>query len=295
MLDCLIIGGGPAGLVAALYLGRYHRRTCVVDAGESRAALIPESHNYPGFHGIGGPQLLLRLGEQARHYGAEVVKGVVSTLRRRSDGVLIARGHSGLEIQARFVLLATGLVDECPRIEGDGQASTAVRFCPVCDGYEATDKEVAVVGGIESGSKKAFFLRTFTQNVSLFVTDDVKPDDHCLDELRKAGVRVRGKPARICRLSDDRIAVIMPNDDRQSMDFLYPALGCNVRSELAIALGASCSEFGNLKVDEHQRTTADGLYAAGDVVSDLHQLSVAFGHAAIAATSIHNSLPLNPR
>ena len=68
-----------------------------------------------------------------------------------------------------------------------------------------------------------------------------------------------------------------------------------MRSELAVALGASCSEFGNLKVDEHQRTTADGLYAAGDVVSDLHQLSVAFGHAAIAATSIHNSLPLNPR
>jgi thioredoxin reductase (NADPH) len=295
MLDCLIIGGGPAGLVAALYLGRYHRRTCVVDAGESRAALIPESHNYPGFKGIGGPELLLRLGEQARRYGADVVKGVVSTLRRRRDGVLVAGGRFGLKIQARFVLLATGLVDEYPRIEGNGQASTAVRFCPVCDGYEATDKEVGVVGGIESGSKKAFFLRTFTKNVSLFVTDDAKSDDHCLDELRKAGVRVRAKPEWICRLGEDRIAVIMSNGERQSMDFLYPALGCNVRSELAIALGASCSEIGNLKVDEHQRTTADGLYAAGDVVSDLHQLSVAFGHAAIAATSIHNSLPLNPR
>jgi thioredoxin reductase (NADPH) len=200
-----------------------------------------------------------------------------------------------LKIRARFVLLATGLVDECPRIEGDGQGSAVVRFCPVCDGYEATDKEVAVVGGIEAGSKKALFLRTFTKNVSLFVTDDANPDGHCLDELRKAGVKVGGRPERICRLSDDRIAVIMPNGERQSMDFLYPALGCTVRSELAIALGASSSEIGNLKVDENQRTTADGLYAAGDVVSDLHQLSVAFGHAAIAATSIHNSLPLNPR
>jgi thioredoxin reductase (NADPH) len=235
MLDCLIIGGGPAGLVAALYLGRYHRRTCVVDAGESRAALIPESHNYPGFHGIGGPELLLRLGAQAQRYGAEVVKGEVATLRRRSDGRLVARGNFGLEIQARFILLTTGLVDECPRIEGDGPASTAVRFCPVCDGYEATDKEVAVVGGIESGSKKALFLRTFTKNVSLYVTDDAKPDDRCLDELRKAGVRVRGKPERICRLSDDRIAVIMPERRTSDMDFLYPALGCNVRSELAIA------------------------------------------------------------
>jgi thioredoxin reductase (NADPH) len=295
MLDCLIIGGGPAGLVAALYLGRYHRRTCVVDAGESRAALIPESHNYPGFNGIGGPALLLRLAEQARRYGAEVVSGEITTLRRRSDGLFVARGHSVLEVNARFVLLATGLVDECPRIEGDDQASTAVRFCPVCDGYEATDKEVAVVGGIESGSKKAIFLRTFTKNVSLFVTDDAKPDDHCLDELRRAGVRVTGRPERICRLRDDRIAVIMPNGERQSMDFLYPALGCNVRSKLAIALGATCSEVGTFKVDDQQRTTSEGVYAAGDVVSDLHQLSVAFGHAAIAATSIHNSLPLNPR
>jgi thioredoxin reductase (NADPH) len=87
----------------------------------------------------------------------------------------------------------------------------------------------------------------------------------------------------------------MPSGECQIIDFLYPALGCNVRSELATALGASCSALGNLKVDEHQLTTTKGLYAAGDVVSDLHQLSVAFGHAAIAATSIHNSLSPNPR
>ena len=76
---------------------------------------------------------------------------------------------------------------------------------------------------------------------------------------------------------------------------VYPALGCNVRSELASALGAATTENGNLQVDEHQRTTVEGLYAAGDVVSDLHQLSVAFGHAAIAATHIHNRLDTNPR
>jgi thioredoxin reductase (NADPH) len=164
MLDCLVIGGGPAGLVAALYLGRYHRKICVVDAGESRAALIPESHNYPGFSGVGGPQLLLRLGEQARCYGAEVVKGVVSRLIRRSDGVLVASGNSGLEVHARFVLLATGLVDECPKIDGDGQTSTTVRFCPVCDGFEATDKEVAVVGGTESGRRRFFCGRSLRRS-----------------------------------------------------------------------------------------------------------------------------------
>ena len=79
------------------------------------------------------------------------------------------------------------------------------------------------------------------------------------------------------------------------LDALYPALGCTVRSELAKALGASCTENGNLLVDDHQRTSIEGLYAVGDVVTDLHQLSVAFGHAAIAATDIHNRLPSNLR
>ena len=79
------------------------------------------------------------------------------------------------------------------------------------------------------------------------------------------------------------------------MDALYPALGCTVRSDLAIRLGASSTENGNLEVNDHQRTTLGALYAAGDVVTDLHQLSVAFGHAAIAATDIHNRLPPNPR
>ena len=79
------------------------------------------------------------------------------------------------------------------------------------------------------------------------------------------------------------------------MDALYPALGCTVRSELATHLGAASNESGNLLIDDHQRTTVEGLYAAGDVVTDLHQLSVAFGHAAIAATAIHNTLGFNPR
>jgi thioredoxin reductase (NADPH) len=80
MLDCLIIGGGPAGLLAAVYLGRYRRRVRVMDAGESRAAKIPESHNYPGFFGMGGTELLRRLREQGEQYGAQVTSGCVSLL-----------------------------------------------------------------------------------------------------------------------------------------------------------------------------------------------------------------------
>src|SRR3954464_7185016 len=112
MLDCLVIGGGPAGLLAAVYLGRYRRSVQVIDAGESRAATIPESHNYPGFFGIAGSELLRRLNAQARQYGAELMGGRVTSLRKKGNS-FVARS-SGSDVHARFILLATGLVDHCP-------------------------------------------------------------------------------------------------------------------------------------------------------------------------------------
>jgi thioredoxin reductase (NADPH) len=91
------------------------------------------------------------------------------------------------------------------------------------------------------------------------------------------------------------VRVAVEGGSAVELDALYPALGCRVRSELAISLGAECDSTGNLRVDAHQQTTVNFLYAAGDVVTDLHQLSVATGHAAIAATNIHNRLAPNPR
>src|SRR3954470_9354502 len=131
MLDCLIIGGGPAGLTAAVYLARYRRTICLVDGGESRASLIPESHNYPGFKGIGGVELLRRLKEQAAQYGVPFRQGIVTELVRESGECFRAR-LDGAWIQARFIVLATGIVDKKPRIEGSpGERSEAIRYCPI--------------------------------------------------------------------------------------------------------------------------------------------------------------------
>jgi len=295
MLDCLVIGGGPAGLLAAVYLGRYRRSVQVIDAGESRAAKIPESHNYPGFFGIAGPELLRRLSGQARRYGAELVSGRVTSLRKEGE-TLVATCEDG-EVKSRFVLLATGLVDHCPPIEGQPAncPSEVVRFCPICDGYEAIDLRVGVLGGIEAGGKKALFLSTYTKDVSLFLTDETNEDAGSRAKLAKANIRIAGKLKQIRQETGNTATVVTQCGQSHVVDALYPALGCTVRSDLATTLGASSTESGNLEVDDHQRTTIDGLYAAGDVVTDLHQLSVAFGHAAIAATDIHNRLPPNPR
>ena len=295
MLDCLVIGGGPAGLLAAVYLGRYRRSVQVIDAGESRAAKIPESHNYPGFFGIAGPVLLRRLDAQARQYGAELASGHVTSLRKEGDTFVAS--SSDRDINARFILLATGLVDHCPTIEGQVPdcSSDVIRFCPICDGYEAIDRRVGVLGDIKAGGKKALFLRTYSKDVTLFLTDGMTEDLSSRVNLANANVRIIGSVKQIRQTSDSTVTVMTERGESHEVDALYPALGCIVRSDLATRLGALSSDYGNLEVDDHQQTTIGGLYAAGDVVTDLHQLSVAFGHAAIAATDIHNRLRPNLR
>jgi thioredoxin reductase (NADPH) len=106
---------------------------------------------------------------------------------------------------------------------------------------------------------------------------------------------VAGKFGELHATARDTVIVYTVGGKQRELDALYPALGCNVQSALATDLGASSTSTGNLQVDDHQETTVDRLYAAGDVVTDLHQLSVAFGHAALAATQIHNRLPPNWR
>ena len=181
MIDRLVVGGGPAGLATAMYLARYRRNVLLIDSGHSRAELIPQSHNYPGFSGIAGTELMLRLREQ-----------------------------------------------------------------------------------------------------------------HRSSQLTVAGIKIVRHPVRMDQ-RNDRIAALCEGRESHLLDIVYPVLGCDVRSQLGTNLGAKCAELGTLEVDAHQQTTVERVYAVGDVVTDLHQLTVATGHAAVAATNIHNRLPANFR
>ena len=295
MLDCLVVGGGPAGLTTAMYLARYRRNILLIDSGHSRAALIPQSHNYPGFSGIAGPELLLRLREQAQAHGAQFESGEVHSVQRLGEEGFIAE-FNGRDVQARCVVVATGLIDECPPVQGlaDLVAQGAIRFCPICDGYEAMDKRIGVLGTMQAAGKKALFLRTYSPHVSLFLTDN--SDFECVlrTQLTVAGIKLVRNPLRMDQ-RNDRIVVLCEGGESHLLDIVYPVLGCNVRSQLATNLGAKCTELGTLEVDAHQQTTVERIYAVGDVVTDLHQLTVATGHAAVAATNIHNRLPANFR
>jgi thioredoxin reductase (NADPH) len=293
--DCAIIGGGPAGLTAAIYLARYHRRIVLVDGGDSRAAFIPESHNYPGFqNGVSGPKLLRILRQQVETYGVPMMADRVTSLQQSGSGfVAISDGH---RIKTQFVILATGIVDESPRLPGLQEAISdgSIRYCPVCDGYEATDQRIGVLGRGSDAASKARFLRTYSKDVTLLSVDgQPSADEDIMVSLSEAGIKTTGPVSAIER-SGREIRTVIGSECR-SFEVVYPALGCNVRSDLASALGAKTNDVGCLEVDAYQRTTVKGIYAAGDVVSDLHQIAVATGHAAIAATHIHKSLQANFR
>ena len=155
------------------------------------------------------------------------------------------------------------------------------------------DRRIGVLGSLEDAGKKAIFLRAYSRDVSVFATDDDWPES-LTTTLRAAGIKIFASDGHVSARKDT-VRVNASGRQCLEVDVLYPALGCTVRSQMALKLGARGDSVGCLKVDEHQQTSVKRLYAAGDVVTDLHQLSVAIGHAAVAATAIHNRLPSNPR
>jgi len=295
-VDCLIIGGGPAGLTAALYLARFQRSFLLVDSGESRAAWIPESHNFPVFsQGVSGQRMLALQREHVGSYGVAPVPGRVVSLARSGSGfearVEAARG-GGQTLRARTVLAATGAVDCEPAMPDLAAAirQGLVRYCPICDGYEARGKSVGVIGHGDRGLGEAIFMaRSYAQDVSL-LTLGMGMALTGAQRARAAQHRITLHEAPIAALEMEggKIAAIRMGGARTRFDTLYAALGLHVRSDLARGLGAAHDDAGALRVDAHNQTSVEGLYAAGDVVSGLNQVVVAMGHAAIAATAIHN-------
>ncbi len=294
-LDCLIIGGGPAGLTAAIYLARFHLDILVVDSGKSRAAWIPCSHNHAGFpDGINGKELLQRMRDQACKYGAKIKTEVVTKLERDEDSGLFAVTWGSGCRQARTVLIATGVTNRRPPMDEDlhdeALARGLIRYCPICDGFEVTDTKVGVIGSDSHGVAEAVFLRGFTDDVTLIAPHaslELGEEDRA--KLKMANIQCVDGPAEAVAALDEFI-VVDTAEGHHTFDSVYPALGSDTHTQLAEMVGARLSGEGCVGVDSHQRTSVQGLFAAGDVVIGLDQISHAMGEGGVAATTIRNDL-----
>jgi thioredoxin reductase (NADPH) len=306
--DTLIVGGGPGGLTAAIYLRRFTRNVALVDKGNSRLRLIPVSHNYPGFpEGVPGHILLGNLTVQLERYGGTVMPGEIIDLRIE-DGLFVAdyvpepepdaEGDTAAEpvqIRAHTVLLATGVADAGLPIENwrEAIAFGSLRLCPVCDGFDVMDKRIAVATAETNPVGHALFMRSFSADVTLFERGPASMlDDDERRRLAAAGVRLIESPLRAVTLDASMKPVMHTEDGEEySADVFYPMLGEKARSNLAVNLGAQTAQCDEIVVDDHYATTVPGLYAIGDVVVGLNQIAVATGGAARAAVRIHNQLP----
>ena len=294
-LDCLVIGGGPAGLTAAIYLARFHLDILVIDEGKSRAGWIPCTRNHAGFpDGISGKELLEKMREQAQKYGAKILVERVTKLERdEQTGLFAATWGSGC-VEARGVLLATGVSNRRPPMDealhDDALARGLIRYCPICDGYEVTDKKVGVIGSDSHGVAEALFIRSYTADVTLIAPDKalkLKPEDQ--QKLKDAQIDCADGPAAAVAISSEFI-VVDTADGHYTFDSVYPALGSDTHTQLAEMVGAPLGKDGCIAVDSHQRAGVPGLYAAGDVVIGLDQISHAMGEGGVAATTIRNDL-----
>ncbi|HEX6072382.1 MAG TPA: NAD(P)/FAD-dependent oxidoreductase [Sphingomicrobium sp.] len=294
-LDCLIIGGGPAGLTAAIYLARFHLDILIVDAGKSRASWIPCTRNVSGFpDGIGGTELLRRMRDQACKYGAKIENEFVTRLERDEHGGLFtATWGSGCR-KARTVLLATGVTNRRPpmdeELHDEALARGLIRYCPICDGYEVTDKKIGVIGSDSHGVAEALFLRCYTADLTLIAPDKalrLKPEDY--EKLQAADIECVDGPAQAVAISNEFI-VVDTAEGHYTFDSIYPALGSDTHTQLAEMVGAALSPTACIVADSHMRTGVPGLYSAGDVVIGLDQISHAMGQGGVAATTIRNDL-----
>ena len=290
--DVAIIGAGPAGLTAAYYLARFKRSVLLVDEGQSRATLIGKSHNVPGFpEGIAGETFLDLLREQVEPYPVVIESGRVVTLGL--EGALFKLGWDRFEAQARKVILATGITDVGVDRLFWKRALTAgtIRLCPICDAFEIQNRAVGLLARGSKAISHARFLRRFTERLTLLTERDQTPlSDEDLAWLAEAKVRLIESEAVTLDISDEGRVSVNASGLSLQFDTIYPMSGCRPNVDLAMQVGVRLDHEGEVETDRYQETSVAGLFAIGDVVSGLNQISVAVGQAAVAACHINTQL-----
>ena len=291
--DIAVVGGGPAGLSAALWLARYLHKVVVVDSGDPRNWETRGINGYLGHQGIRSPDLRAIGHAECAEYGVEFVGGIVDEAINETGELFAICLRDGSTIEAPRILLAIGLKDVWPNIPGLDQCyGETVHVCPDCDGYETRDKKTVVVGTGRKAVGMALALTTWTRQI-VICTNGEPPDmeQEVLDQLKALNIPVLDGPIR-CVVSKDREISGVELEDGMSLDCerLYFAIGQYPSDDLGAQLGCERDQLGRLVIDEHNHTSVKNVYAAGDIAHAPQLAIVAASSGAVAAMAIHGSL-----
>lgn len=322
--DCAIIGGGPAGLSAAVYLGRLRRSSMVIDDHEGRSLWQQVNRNYLGFpDGIEATELRKLGRRQAANFGAQFCNGEVDTVvragkrfcvrivpslpvgaapeegsqeRREADAAdASALGETQIEgaaeLWASTLIFAGGVQDHFPEFVGrDECVGRTLFWCIICDGYEAIGKRAVVLGADEEAASTALQLRQFTAQITLVAgaaAFDLPPAR--LDDLQAAGiVTLSGQVQNVPNDEGCVSALELDSGQTVPLDVLFTVHEKTPRSNLARALGVRCDTNGYIAADDEQKTNVPGIFAAGDVTrKHNHQISSAVHEGGMAAAAVN--------
>ncbi len=291
--DVVIVGAGPAGLSAALVLGRCLRKVVVVDDERPRNYAAVASHGFFTRDGI-PPQELRRLGRaQLRPYGVRLLRERAVKARKLANGTFQIRLQGGARLLGRRMLVATGLRDRLPEIPGfKALYGRGVHHCPYCDGWEVRGRQLASLGSGAAAAEEALALKTWSDSVVLLTHGPPRLSPALLARLGRNGIRVH--PERVLRLEarDGRLARVVLEGGPLEVDALFFQPRPEQRCVIASDLGCLFNRHGTIKTGRREETNVEGLFAAGDASRDLQQISVAVAEGAKAAIALNRSLRL---
>ena len=289
--DCVIVGAGPAGLNAALVLGRARRRVLVLDSAQPRNYATHEMHGVLGHDGLDPADLRARGRTELGRYGVEVVTAEVQDAEVL-DGTVRVTSSRGADL-TRTVLLATGILDELPDIPGFAEVwGTTAHTCPYCDGFEHRDERLAILARGARGEHLAILLRQWSDDVVLLSNGPHGLDADQLARVQALGIPIIETPV-VALDSDDggRLRRLrLDGGETLDRDALFFYVGWQFRNDVARRLGCQLRDDGSIAVDSSQATTVDRVYAAGNCADPRALVPAAAGSGATAAVAINTRL-----
>ena len=300
MRECVIIGGGPAGLTASIYLSRYKIDNLIIAKDFGMASETPEIENYPGFIKIGGTELVKKMTEHAKHFGAEIVYDEVKKIEKIEGGFKIYSAMSSEPYETKTVILAMGTHKRKLNVPGEDKfLGKGVSYCATCDAAFFQNDTVGVVGGGNSAMTTALLLRKFGNTVHMFVRDGLSGERILIDKIKQDDKIVIHDNVEVEEIVGDQMmsGVIIKNRfdnsiNKVDVNGLFIEIGLIPNTELVKGM-VELDERGLIKVDNSMMTSIPGMFAAGDITNGsnrLMQVITAAAEGAIAANSVYNYL-----